>query len=96
MKGRKHYNNDTDAGIRPINVIRKLSSCQLTDEEFVKEFFERFDAKAMIIVYVDNTDTPYTFGRLKSGQKVYGQYRALMEVLGTARPAQNIDFEIIK
>lgn len=84
---KKHYINDTDAGIRPINKIRSLPSCQLTDEEFVKEFFERFEAKALVMLYIDDKDERHTFGRLKKGAQPFWHYRQLLgnmeRVMGT-------------
>jgi hypothetical protein len=93
MAQNKKYVTDTEAGIRNINTIRKLPSCQLTDEEFVKEFFDRFEAKAMVLLYVDKTEQQQTFGRLKKGSKVYGYYRGLLEICSGARPPANIDFK---
>ena len=78
---KKHYKTDTEVGIRPINVIRALPSCELNDEEFVKEFFERFGAKALILAYFDDKDEVTCLGRLKRGAQPFKYYRTLASIL---------------
>lgn len=75
---KQKYPTDTEAGVRTITQIRNLPSSQLTDEEFTKEFFDRFGAKVMILAYVDDKDQYWTFGRLKRGVKFFTYYRSLM------------------
>jgi len=77
MAGKKHYITDPTAGIRPINVIRNFPSCQLNDEEFVKEFFERFNANALLIAYFDQNNEVQCLGRLKRGSMAFRFYRIL-------------------
>lgn len=72
------YPTDTEAGIRTISQIRNLPSCQLTDEEFTKEFFDRFNAKVMVVAYIDDKDQYFAFGRLKRGVKLFTYYRSLL------------------
>ena len=91
---KQHYITDTAAGIRRIDEIRKLPSCQLTDEEFVKEFFDRFNAKALIMVYVDEQGQSVGFGRLKKGAKPFEYYRMLsnkMDALFDVKSCKEID-----
>lgn len=78
---KRKYPTDTEAGIRPINVIRSLPSGELTDEEFVKEFFDRFEAKALIVCYTEDGTTFTSFGRLKSGANPTEWYRKIIERL---------------
>lgn len=75
---KRKYQTNTEAGIRSITQIRNLPSCQLTDEEFAKEFFDRFQAKAMIVSYVDEHDQYFAFGRVKKGAKYNTYYRSLL------------------
>ncbi len=60
---------DTTVGIRSMTVIKKLPVCQLTDEEICKLFFKRFDAKAMVFIYMDKDENKYCFGRLIDRKK---------------------------
>lgn len=77
---RKHkYPTDTEVGIRTITQIRALPSGQLTDEEFVKEFFDRFEAKALLLTYIDEKNVLHRFGRLKHGAMASSFYRGLIQ-----------------
>ncbi|PQA60181.1 hypothetical protein [Siphonobacter curvatus] len=72
-KKRKHP-TDTEVGIRTISQIEKLPVGELTDEEICKLFFRRFGAKALIMMYIDDTGEQQAFGRLyrtKSGEALY-------------------------
>lgn len=81
MKGkpRKHkYPTDTEVGIRTITKIRSLPSGELTDSEFVKEFFDRFEAKALILNYIDENDQLHRFGRIRRGVQPLQFYKGLV------------------
>lgn len=78
MEKKRKYPTDTEAGIKTITQIRNLPSCQLTDEEFTKAFFDRFQAKALLLTYVDEKCQYHTFGRLKKGAKEFTYYRSLL------------------
>lgn len=76
----KHkYTTDTEAGIRTITQIRNLPAGQLTDEEFVKMFFDRLDAKALLMIYVDDKLQMQSFGRLRRGAMALGFYKDAMK-----------------
>ncbi len=87
---KRKYISDTEAGIRTITQIKNLPSCELTDEEFVKEFFDRFEAKAMIMIYVDGAGEFISFGRLKHGLKPFSYYRMLMAKVSALFETSNI------
>lgn len=75
---KKHYPTDTQAGIRTLAQIKSLPSHQLTDEEFVKAFFDRFQAKALVMCYIDSQDqVSGLYGRAKHGKHLL--YRQLCE-----------------
>lgn len=81
-KPRKYkYANDTAGGIRTLTQLRKLPSGELTDEEFVKQFFDRFEANALIMVYTDQDHLIQSFGRLRKGCKPFDYYRRLALML---------------
>lgn len=75
---KRKYPTDTELRIRTITQIRDLPSCELTDEEFVKEFFDRFDAKALVMAYMDDEGKIQTLGRVKRGLKPLEWYRVLL------------------
>jgi hypothetical protein len=77
----RKYPTDTEVGIRTITQIDNLPSKELTDEEFVKQFFKRFDATAMIIAYVDDSGQLQTFGRLRSSARSTYWYRRILDYL---------------
>lgn len=79
---------DTESGIRRIDEIDKLPSCQLTDEEFVKAFYARFDARAMVILYYDVEGKSYIFGRLHRAAIFRSWYKGLIRTLGKALGAE--------
>ena len=86
MQKQKHkYPTDTEAGIRTMPQLRALSAGQLTDEEFAKMFFDRFDANAMVLIYFDANDISTSFGRIKRGTKHIAYYRSLLRFLREAR-----------
>lgn len=66
MAKKRKYPSDTEVGIRTISQIEKLPVCQLTDEEICKLFFGRFEAKALVMMYVDENNEQQAFGRLKA------------------------------
>ena len=79
---RKHkYPTDTEAGIRTLPQIRSLPSGQLTDEEFAKAFFDRFQAKALIMCYYDKDGFSNFFGRFKWGAEPQKLMRVLKMVM---------------
>ncbi len=75
---KKVYPTDTEAGIRTITQIRNLKAGNLTDEEFVKMFFDRFQAKALVMGYVDEVGQFYGFGRMKRGASPQQYYRSIL------------------
>lgn len=78
----KHkYPTDTETGIRTITQIMNLPVRELSDEEICKLFFRRFDAKALVMVYVDKDDQEYIFGRLYGQAKWVAQYRRLLHLV---------------
>jgi len=91
-----YITSDTEAGIRPINVIDKLPSCQLTDEEFVKAFYARFDARAMVILYVDVFGKSFLFGRLHRRSSYKSWYasmvRIIQKAMGASVDSKEIDY----
>lgn len=92
MRHRKHkYPTDTEAGIRSITKIRSLPSGQLTDEEFAKEFFDRFQAKALILTYIDADNQTFCMGRLMKGAQPHQYYRGLMA--GLQRTFDNVNIK---
>lgn len=97
VKKRRQYPkvySDTAAGIRRIDQIDKLPSGQLTDEEFVKQFYERFDARALILIYMDETGQSYVFGRLHRQSKFRAWYKSLVRNVGKALGANINDEEL--
>lgn len=86
MKKRRKYKTDSEAGIRPINVIDKLPSCELTDEEFIKQFYHRFGATALVVAYCDEEGEKHLFGRLKYGRNPGYWYRQLLHVVDAHIP----------
>jgi len=92
-----HYKTDNEVGIRTITQIRNLPSKELSDEEFCKAFFDRFDAKALIMMYYDDTNQPWTFGRLKKGCQPMTYYRNIMNRLELVlKGNQNADVKEIE
>lgn len=83
MKRKHKYPTDTEAGIRTITQIRATPSGQLSDSEFVKCFFDRFKATAMIVAYIDEDGT-HCIGRLKHGANPMAYYRGLSRQLQIA------------
>lgn len=78
MKRKHKYPTDTEEGIRTIAQIRALPSGALTDEEFCKAFFDRFEAKALVMAYADQDGKWYSFGRLYRTAKWFSFYRELI------------------
>lgn len=83
MKRKHKYPTDTEAGIRTITQIRATPAGQLSDSEFVKCFFDRFKATALILTYMDDSGT-YCLGRLKRGANPMAYYRGLSRQLQKA------------
>ena len=81
MASKTKYPTDKISGIRTITQINNTPAGQLNDEEFVKAFFDRFKAQAMIMVYVDEQNEWQSFGRCKKAAKYRGYYRALFRRL---------------
>ncbi|GAB3550248.1 hypothetical protein [Spirosoma fluminis] len=80
-KKRKHkYPTDTESGIRRIDEIRKCPVDQLTDEEHVKAFMDRFGAKALLLAYFDEEGIRHVFGRLYTASQWQQRYRELLEL----------------
>lgn len=81
MASKTKYPTDKASGIRTITQINNCAAGQLNDEEFVKAFFDRFKAQAMIMVYVDDQNEWQSFGRSKKAAKFRGYCRSLMRRL---------------
>ncbi|RIV19735.1 hypothetical protein DYU11_22665 [Fibrisoma montanum] len=81
MKNKRTYPTDTQAGIRRINEIQNLPVKELTDDEVVKLFFKRFDAKALVMLYEDDKGQRYLFGRLYHRKNIINRYRALVRYI---------------
>ena len=75
------YRTDTADGIRTITQIRNLPMGELTDEEVCKLFFDRFDAEALVMVYVDKEGQEHIFGRLRKKAKWVAAYRRLLHLV---------------
>jgi hypothetical protein len=61
-------------------VIEKLPVNELADEEICKLFFERFGAKALVMVYLtDEEELPAVYGRFRTRGKGLTRYRRLLE-----------------
>ncbi|WP_428661932.1 hypothetical protein [Runella sp.] len=57
--------------------IDNLPVKALTDEEICKLFFKRFDANALVMIYVDKQGKSTMFGRLYRRTAVFNTYRRL-------------------
>lgn len=79
------YVTDKSVGIRTITQIGGLTMNELTDDEICKLFFRRFEAKALIMVYVDKDDQEFIFGRLYGQSKWVSQYRRLLQLVERVR-----------
>lgn len=96
-KKRRKYpqvHSDRAAGIRDITQIDRLPSRELTDEEFVKAFYARFDARAMVILYYDVEGQSFIFGRLHRKASYRAWYKSLIRILSKALGAKIDDDDI--
>jgi hypothetical protein len=69
------FKTDREDGIRNLRVIKSLPVSELTDEEICKLFLSRFEARAIVMMYVDKQGQYYSFGRLYSGKELFARYR---------------------
>lgn len=63
------YQKDSDVGIRNMRDIKSSPVKELTDDEIVKLFFDRFNAEALVMMYQDKQGLRYFFGRARINHK---------------------------
>ncbi len=79
QRKKRGYQTDAEGGIRHLNVIKQLPVLELTDEEHVKVFMDRFEARAILMHYTDKDNGWHWFGRIKGGKQAQEDYDRLLE-----------------
>jgi hypothetical protein len=88
--------SDTAAGIRRKNIIDKLPISELTDEEIIKFFSNRFDVEALALVYMDKKGEIFCFGRRRRNKNAreFLDYIWNMLSIGRGQSAKNKRLQI--